>query len=238
MPFTIAHPGFALLLSNKRYRIFDSIGLIIGSVVPDFDIIFRLTHSRLHLFIYDFKEVFLIILPIGLGVSLYFHWVHGKIMKTTFKLSINTIIKISISCLLAISLHLLLDTFTHLDATKIVVEFDHQTDYSYRFYNNLYYFLLYGPTTFASIIGILLLYFFYQNSSFNLGVYFGNDSFIRKKILICSLAIFLGIFLLKLIISGIEAHFFLDSLVIALTASFIGVCCIAPLLILFFRRKS
>ena len=72
MPYTFAHLGYIIPLKKKFQSYFSVLGLVFGSIVPDYDILFRFTENRFHLFQYDLHSVFVIILPLALVSTLYF----------------------------------------------------------------------------------------------------------------------------------------------------------------------
>ncbi len=235
MPFTLAHPGFALFFKRKNTSFLDAIGLTIGSIVPDLDILFRFTNSRFHLFTYSAQEVFFLILPISIAFSIYFLWLKLTIDGQEFSLHLSRLLAISISCLVGILIHLLIDKYTHLNAAEIVTNFDHRSDYGYRFYNRLYLLLQYGPSIIVSFVGFLFLGFYFKKRKLARGDYLPMD-IDRKKLFLFTIVLFCISFFIKLLISGMETYFYFDSVVIGLTAAFLATCCIVPLLITMNRR--
>src|SRR3954469_13296912 len=71
MPFTFAHPAIVLPLINKNRKFFSATGLVIGSIIPDFEAFIRLnvnkpySHTWLGMFWFD--------LPLGLIAAFVFH---------------------------------------------------------------------------------------------------------------------------------------------------------------------
>ncbi len=71
MPFTFSHPAIVLPLINKRWKIFSVTGLIIGSIIPDFESFINLnvdkpySHTWLGIFWFD--------LPLAVICSFVFH---------------------------------------------------------------------------------------------------------------------------------------------------------------------
>lgn len=71
MPFTFAHPAAILPLKSFKSKWWSWTGLIVGSIIPDFEAIIRLggdkdfSHSWLGMFLFDF--------PLGLTTAFVFH---------------------------------------------------------------------------------------------------------------------------------------------------------------------
>jgi hypothetical protein len=218
MPYTFAHPGFIFFIPKKWLAHFNLLGLTIGSIVPDFDILFRLTHSRFHIFTYNASDILLIILPISVAITFYYSFFFLYLKNKPLKITISETFKLVYSCLLAIFLHLLLDNITHLNAAEITRKLDHQTDFSFAFYNRLYYFIIYGPLVFSSIIGIFLIKYAYDWKGITKQFLLVNNKF--WKLLLISLGITFILFLsLKFYLTGTEVGFFIDSVIVAITAS-------------------
>ncbi len=228
MPFTLAHPGFILILYKKWAKHFNLIGLFVGSIVPDFDILFRITHSRFHIFTYGKTDIFLFILPISIAITLYFDLFFKSIKKQQIQLDLSAIIKIIYSCLLAIIVHLFLDNYVHFNAAQIIRNFDHKTNFSYTFYNRLYYFIIYGPSIISSLIGFLLI-----NYTINFNTLCKPFLLITRRnrnsmLLISSIAF--SLFLTwKMYVTGLENGFYFDGIVTVITASLIFTILIVPI---------
>ncbi len=130
MPFTFAHPAIVLPLLNKRYKLFSSSGLIIGSIIPDFESFIRLnehkhySHTWLGMFWFD--------LPLAIIVAFIFHnLVRDPLinnlpafLESKFKRFVGYtwnqyfrkhFLMIIVSMLIGIALHLVWDAFTHLN---------------------------------------------------------------------------------------------------------------------------
>jgi hypothetical protein len=131
MPYTFAHIGFTLPVYKRFHRYFSVTGLVFGSIVPDFDILFRLTNVRYHIFEYDLKTILFIICPIGLICALFFHLfcrnviieqlpdnLHQKYKRYLtvdfIKIFKRDYIRIAASVILAILLHIFLDYISHI----------------------------------------------------------------------------------------------------------------------------
>lgn len=130
MPFTFSHPAILLPLINKRRKIFSATGLVLGSLIPDFEAFIRLdvhkhySHTWLGIFWFD--------LPLAVLVSFLFHTIvrdpliaalpaplHQRFARFIgfnwllyFKRHFAVVL---ISLLIGIASHLLWDAFTHLN---------------------------------------------------------------------------------------------------------------------------
>ena len=129
MPFTFAHPVIVLPLKHKYFtKYFSFTGLIIGSLLPDFEYFIRMTmvsnysHTILGVFFFD--------LPLGLLFCFIFHNIIRNdlfanlpyFLRTRFciytefdwnKYFIKNFILIIFSLLIGSLSHLLWDSFTH-----------------------------------------------------------------------------------------------------------------------------
>ena len=129
----------------------------------------------------------------------------------------NNFVKVALSMMLAVFLHLFLDIISHLDAYpyRIIGEYLFNSEKAGHFF---YYLAMYFPPVFFSITGFYLLYKTMNEAvvllPFLKAILFEKKSrnFIMYFIVF---TIILG--LIKLKITGIEDHFFIDSLVISLT---------------------
>jgi hypothetical protein len=130
MPFTFAHPAIVLPLINKRKKIFSSSGLIIGSIIPDFESFIRFdehkqySHTWLGIFWFD--------LPLAIIFAFIFHNIVRDPLIKNLPYSIGSkfysyidlnwnaffrkhFIMVIYSMLIGITSHLLWDSFTHLN---------------------------------------------------------------------------------------------------------------------------
>jgi hypothetical protein len=128
MPFTFSHPALVLPLTYLPKKWFSLTGLIIGSLIPDFEYFLRMkiesnySHTLLGLFLFD--------LPSGLLISFIFHNIIRnslfdnlpiflKSRVSTFtkfdwnKYFINNWFVVLISILIGAVSHLIWDSFTH-----------------------------------------------------------------------------------------------------------------------------
>jgi len=167
MPFTFAHPAaiFPFRFVPKRY--YSWAGLIIGSMVPDFEAFInlggskKLSHSWIGVYTYD--------LPVGLLLVLIFHYIvrNALIGNLPFflrnRFSIYTKIRnehyftqryiaIIISLIVGVYSHLIWDRFTH-TATYMYTTDILGMDLSYGQKNELQMLLQWG----CSFLGIIIL---------------------------------------------------------------------------------
>lgn len=234
MPYTFAHPGFALPLKKIKPGIFSSTGLIFGSITPDFDIILRFSNQRIHIFQYNLTDIFLIILPIAFISSIYFHLVIRNILiEYTPSILQNSIIKyknydflnylkknsikVILSILLAILLHLFLDLISHLDAYPFKVMGD--TYFKSSMAGDIFYYIaIYLPPVLFTFAGFYLLFknITITPSLVSITKLILTEKNSRNFILYYILITFI-MSILKLSISGIEQQFIIDSFVISFT---------------------
>lgn len=232
MPYTLVHPGFVLPFKKWKKDWFSNEALIIGSFVPDFDIIFRFTENRFHLYTYTFINTIAVIFPISILSYLFYMSVLKKTVDYIFfnnknrgrirpYLLINS--KILLSLILSISLHILLDAITHPNVYETTVWINEHLDIplSATFADTV---ILYGPLIISSLIGAtLLLYFFIKENTHPALVI--KNWFTGNKIYywILFLLVTVMFFLLKLKLNGIEQGFRMDSvLLFSLTGIFYG----------------
>lgn len=236
MPYTFAHIGYSLAFKKKWTNYFSTTGLAFGSIAPDYDILFRLTKNRFHLFQYNAFTILFIIFPLALVSAIAFHQFCRNILilhlpepfqkKYEVYLSINFMevlrknyIRISVSILFAICLHLVLDFLCHyFDAFETMQWILHKAHNEYAgdiAYWGAIYFL---PVVF-SLAGFYLLAKFIPIRSFNLRDFALSGE--KKKFWMLILAISLLISLIKLYFTQRELNFFIDFIVITVTSSFI-----------------
>ncbi len=167
MPFTFAHPAAVFPFKFIPPKYYSWAGLIIGSMVPDFQAFVKLggnkilSHSWMGVYTYD--------LPLGLFLVLLFHYIVRNALVANMpsflrsRFSIYTMIKnehyftkryiaIFFSLLIGIYSHLIWDRLTH------TASYTHTTDLlglelSYGQKNELQILLQWG----CSIIGIIIL---------------------------------------------------------------------------------
>lgn len=235
MPFTFAHTGYILPVKKKWTSYFSTSGLVFGSLAPDYDILFRFSENRFHLFQYDLFSIFFYIYPLALLSIIFFHlccqvilsenlpfFVRDK-MSSFLSIDITSelkrhFFKISFSIIFAIFLHLLLDMLCHfLDAWSVkmlVLTLTRNIQTANIFYGLAIYAL---PVLF-SLYGFYLLWKYVAEEQPMI-----TDFSITKKQLTFWILVFLlavGISILKFYIFQLQEDGFLaDQLIISLTSS-------------------
>jgi len=164
MPFTFAHPAIVLPLLNTRKRIFSASGLIIGSIIPDFESFIKWDEHKIYS--HTWLGIFWFDLPLGIIVAFLFH----GIVRNSFiynlpafigdKFEVYTsfywpayfrkhFIIVIYSLLIGITSHLLWDAFTHLN----LADPDATDSNIYWAGMRLYIFLQYS----TSLIGLFIV---------------------------------------------------------------------------------
>jgi hypothetical protein len=175
MPYTLVHPGFSAWIKNRWFPGLSWNGLIFGSIVPDFDILFRLSDARFHLINGGILSVLFLLVPIALFISVIFHtWVRNSLIDflpaqlhqllkpyQSFNymafLRKNFVLEI-VSIILAIELHYLLDFISHWNAWYGMMGF-HILIYPSAVLKPItYQFFWYFPMIVATAIGFFLVY--------------------------------------------------------------------------------
>lgn len=131
MPITFAHPAAILPLAFIKRKWWSYTGLIIGSVIPDFEGFMRLGGQKVYS--HTWEGMFWFDLPLGLFVAFLFHYVvrdaaidnmPGPLYRRfVFFRELNwnlyalrNFLKLVISMLIGITTHLLWDRVTHTDS--------------------------------------------------------------------------------------------------------------------------
>ena len=226
-------------------------GLIFGSLAPDYDILFRLTKVRFHIFQYDLKTILFLIFPLTLISAFAFHLFCRNIIidnlpvvyKTQYKkyVSFNFtdyfkkhFMQISISIFFAIILHLILDFLCHfLDAThvKILALVITKNDV---IGNIAYIFAIYGLPILFSTLGVYLIFKYEYQKQFS----FSNLALTKKQLAFwITMFVFTILFsIAKFMITEVDKDFFIDFIIISLTSSFL-VAIYATCIFYFFIQK-
>ncbi len=130
MPFTFSHPALMLPLLNKRSKLFSATGLVIGSIIPDFESFITLNEYKWHS--HTWSGAFWFDLPLALLASFIFHYIvrnsliqnlpddlGNKFIRVTtfewFTYFRKHFFVVITSMLIGILSHLLWDAFTHLN---------------------------------------------------------------------------------------------------------------------------
>lgn len=236
MPYTFAHIGYILLLKKKWKEKFSITGLVFGSLAPDYDILFRFTENRFHIFQYDFRCVLLHIFPLALLSAFGFHLFSRNLLiqnlpdtlekRYRHYLSFNFLLyfkqhywQVSISILFAIYLHLFLDMLCHsIDA------------YSFKMYifnivrneplsKTAYIFGIYGLPVLFSLMGFYLIYRYEFNRNFSINIFIPEKEKLPFWFGLAGLTLVL--FILKIAFMQVEDFFWIDNLAISLTSAFL-----------------
>lgn len=224
-------------------EIFLCYGLVFGSLAPDYDILFRLTKIRFHIFQYDLKTICFLIYPIALLSAIFFHLVCRNVLiknlpspffeKYQNYLDFDFIaylkkhfVLFSVSVFLAILLHLFLDFCCHiLDAYQVSVFVQSIIRMQY-ISNQIGYFSMYFLPILFSLFGFYLMF----KSEFKNGL--TKISFAHPK---QQLFFWLTLLIITAIISCIkiistekEKDYWIDLIAISITSSFMAatyLCC-------------
>ncbi len=235
MPFTFAHTGYIIPVKKKWPSYFSTSGLVFGSLAPDYDILFRFSENRFHLFQYDLYSIVFNIYPLALISILFFHLCCQVILaenlpvfvrnKMPSFLSLNIFselrkhfIKISFSIFFAIFLHLLLDMLCHfLDAWSVkmlvltITRSIHTANIFYRL-------AIYTLPVLFSLYGFFLIWKYLSDEN-RVSV---NFKLTKKQLTFWLLVLLLavGISILKFYIFQLQDDGFLaDQLIISITSS-------------------
>lgn len=256
MPYTLAHPGFSLFLFKRLKDKVGTTGLVMGSIIPDTDILFRFTNSRFHIYQYKFYEVAFFIVPLALAAGVYFHWLLkpvliNKIYLKPLKISDETLsfdyrewfkrnyIKELTGVFLAVYLHIFLDAISHPNAWYVAYYlhiFLHPDPELFEFY---YMTGMYFLPVLLSLLGIYLLYtlFYKTGFSFRQLLEVLNGTIIHYWKFWTSFLFFsLLVFVAKFLKSGFEDNFLFDYAAIHFTSGILTAFFIFPVLYgLFFQ---
>lgn len=240
-----------LPLQQKWKDKFSISGLVFGSLAPDYDILFRLTKIRFHIFQYDLKTIIFLIFPLALISAFAFHLFCRNIIIDNLPLvyqqqyrkytSFNFIsyfkahfLRVTISIIFAILLHLFLDFLCHcLNAYYIKMFILYLTNNTVM--ANFSYILgIYGLPILFSINGFYLIYKYEFHNPLVL-----KNLILNKKQMLFWLILLLFTILfsiLKFLITEVDKEFFIDFIIISLTSSFF-VAIYATCLFYFFIQK-
>lgn len=239
MPYTFVHPVFLMPLKRRFQHLFNTSALVMGSIAPDLDIIYRFTETRHHIFDYSISNISLVILPIAIIMSIYMRllmipvYTTGKtgLSRSQVTETLRSLPSIVVSALAAILIHVLLDHFTHID--DIIVKAKYHAENLGREpddYHDFYQLMMYGPTLLVSFIGMMMaLYYAYIYRKH----WWNATAFIRKYLSRWSFAIVLltiSFSLLKHITVGVEDNMRLDSYAISITCGLLSAFLLSPVL--------
>lgn len=253
MPFTFAHIGYILPIQKKWKEKLSVTGLIFGSIAPDYDILFRLTNVREHLFQYDLSCILFLIYPLALISAFSFHLFCRNVIIENLPIflkqkyqkynSVNfsallkkDFLRISYSIVFAICLHLFLDYFCHFLDGFQVKEFIKQYSQNETIGDISYIFACYGLPILFSLVGFYLIYVYEYHRNLRLH-YFSLTkqqwifwiSMIMMTVIIC---------LIKFIITEADYSLLLDFVAILMTSAFIIAFYLTCIIYYFFIKKK
>jgi hypothetical protein len=137
MPFTFSHPAIILPLSKSKKKLFSLTGLVVGSMVPDFEFLFRLRETAC--FAHTWLGIVIFDIPMAVVLSFVFHLLVRNILILQLPQSIrqrfteclsfnwkkyfrrNTIL-FFLSVFIGIGSHIFLDAFTHKDGWFVLMD--------------------------------------------------------------------------------------------------------------------
>jgi hypothetical protein len=226
VPYTFLHPGFVLPLQRRFPRVFDGAALIMGSIAPDLDIIFRFSETRQHLFSYTPTNIIAVILPIAIILSFYMHIVmlpiatngHPDWKLLRLKFLIRKAPSVVLSAGLAIVVHVLLDDWTHFsDVINKAQYWANDLGREPGDFHDIYLFFMYAPAVVGSAVGALLsIYLIWMNIEWLRGF----SAYIRRNVYLWMRTFVLlsvAFALMKQIKAGIEEDLPFDSYIISIT---------------------
>ncbi len=245
MPYTFLHPGFIVPFARWFPRFFSIPALIIGSFVPDLDIIYRFSETRNHIFSYSATNIIFTLIPIGTVLTYYLEYVliplsgKGKINVSfpVIKDALLSLPKIIFSIGIAILLHLFLDQYAHFDDTKALsLRIGENLGYELSEIDRIYKILLYLPQLTISglglaLTGISLFMFKKELSSF---LHF----LLKHKFPSLFLATFICVSFtsMKVIKAGVEQGMEIDSLLIGITCGLMSSFLLTPIALWLFLK--
>lgn len=247
MPYTLLHPGFILPFVKKWVRYVSVPALIVGSIIPDLDIIYRFSETRNHIFTYTLANILGVLVPIGIALTYYLKWITLPILQkgeliyrpSYVKQSLLKIPVIIISLIVAIYLHLFLDNYAHFDDTRgLSLRLGHDLGYEPEETEGIYFLLLYLPQVILSVVGLVLTllsaYIYRQELR-------RHCNHIRRNKLLYTVVfglIFIAFSCMKLIKAGVEEAMFIDSILIALTTGLTSALLFSPILVWALQKIS
>lgn len=240
MPYTFVHPAFVLPFKRTAPRALDSAALVMGSIVPDFDIIFRFSETRHHIFSYSAGNILFLILPIAVVLTWYMKWImlpvySGGSVQVGRNELWNTLLKtpqIILSALLGILVHLWLDNITHIDAViDKAVYWSENLGRDPGDYQDFYLFFLYGPAIIGSFVGLLAglwTLWIFRDRVIQIFHTFKAAPGVWARTLLLIAAAFA---LMKHIKAGVEEDLSFDSYIISITCGLMASFLLSPVLV-------
>lgn len=226
MPYTLAHPGFVLPLRKKWLPWFPASAVIAGSVVPDLDILFRLSNARFHLYHFTLPEIFLLQWPMALMLAfLLQRWI---IPYYTASTCAPLEIKSAIGTLGVMLIHLCLDGLVHRDAYSEALKIFglwnlQRTDHLVMF-QWLQLTIQYLPQVVVTAIGFAAIYLYEGGRVKTVFMRLYTIQFFRPFTLIVILYL-----MLRWIFCSFEAAFYFDQLILTGTGAVLLAAALVPL---------
>lgn len=247
MPFTLVHPAFVLPIYTRIKSYCIPVGLIAGSLVPDYDIIFRFTETRHHLFAFNLRSIFGILTPLSFITVFFYTYILRDFMMQRcppllqqiavqlpafpFRSNRKEYILLFLNIVGAIYLHLFLDMISHYDAWSIMQYVKYRISGNEILLNFTYWGSMYIPQLIFMLWGLYILYINCKDYL----VYFSWKDFFSKRMLGYYIIAHV-IALIKISLSGIKAEFGIDVIIISLFCGY--TLAFAILAILYFIRKK
>jgi len=244
MPFTFAHPGYLLWFKRKWENISIS-AIVISSMVPDFDILFRLSDTRIHIFKYDIKSIFLYILPISFVLWLIYEYILKKIYISVFPFfsTRNSTLKeipfVVLLMLVSILAHLGLDFISHWDAYTLFLITGLNSG-NIILSSVMYFFSLYVIGVLFSGLGFyLILNYIKSEHDFNF-----NDikqiSLNKQQLsfIVCYLLTAIVFFIIKFSLAIKEKTFIVDIVIINFTSALVFSFFAAPIFYILYPKST
>jgi len=251
MPFTFSHIGYILPIQKKWKDKFSISGLVFGSLAPDYDILFRLTKIRFHIFQYDINTILFLIFPFALLSALVFHVFCRNIIIENLPLmyekkyerykSFNFVkflkahyLIVATSVIFAILLHLVLDFLCHCLNAYYVKMFVLKLTQNDIIVNGSYLFSIYGLPVLFSLLGFYLIYVYEYHKRISIRSLAVNKTKLRFWL---TMLLFNILFLvIKFYITEVDNEFFIDYVIISITSSFL-IALYATCIFYFFMQK-
>ena len=247
MPYTFFHPGFVLPFARWFPRFLIVPALIIGSFVPDLDIIYRFSETRHHIFSYSSINILFELLPIGIIMTYYFYMIifpiisYGEIdiHPKNYRNHLKKLPKIIVSILIAIGVHLFLDQYSHFNGVRTLTnDIGQNLGYEPSELENIYLLLLYLPQVIASSIGFILLgistYLYRDEIRI-------NTNYLRKNCLsffTLSIIVISCFTTIKILMAGIEYGMKTDSIIIGVTCGLMSAFLLTPFLLWLIQKTK
>ncbi len=246
MPYTFVHPGYILPFVKRLTKYLSLSALIIGSFVPDLDILYRFSETRQHLFDFSNHTIMFVYVPMGIVLTYFMSEIlipiskSGELPQVHKDYFLNKVLelpKITGSLILAILLHRFLDGYTHLsNAKELSLALGADLGYEPDETLFLYLFLMYLPQIITSFIGLILCLisvYVYKNELRE------NTAFLRQhkfSTILLSAFILVTFTSMKVIKAGIETGMEFDSIIIGVSTGLMSVFLLAPLALYLYLR--